>query len=277
MRTLVHMSDLHFGRIDPELLDPLRAAVAEIAPHLTVVSGDLTQRARSSQFQDARKYLDSLPGEKLIVPGNHDVPLWNVFSRMLTPLHKYKRHITDDLSPTYVDEEIAVLGINTARSMVVKDGRINAEQIDAVKTHLCSLSDQVTKIVVTHHPFDLPERHADDDLVGRAGKAMQMFAQCGADVLLAGHFHASHTGTTSARYRIVGHAALVIQAGTATSTRGRGEENSFNVVRIEHPRIEVERYTWDKVIRRFMPSSKDRFESRNREWTRAPVEATVSH
>ena len=275
MRTLVHMSDLHFGRIDPDTLDPLRAAVAEIAPHLTVVSGDLTQRARSSQFQEARKYLDSLPGEKLIVPGNHDVPLWNVFARMLTPLEKYKRYITDDLSPMFIDDEIVVLGINAARSMVVKDGRINKEQINAVQSHLCSMSDQMTKIVVTHHPFDLPERHDDDDLVGRAGKAMRMLAQCGADVLLAGHFHASHAGITSDRYRIVGHAALVIQAGTATSTRGRGEENSFNVVRIEHPRIEVERYTWDKVIRRFMPASKDRFESRNREWTRAPVEATV--
>ena len=277
MRTLVHMSDLHFGRIDPELLDPLRAAVSEIAPHLTVVSGDLTQRARSSQFQEARKYLDSLPGEKLIVPGNHDVPLWNVFSRMLTPLHRYKRHITDDLSPIYVDDEIAVLGINTARSMVVKDGRINEEQINAVKKHLCSMSSHMTKIVVTHHPFDLPDGHDDDDLVGRAEKAMKMLAQCGADVLLAGHFHRSHAGTTSERYRIVGHAALVIQAGTATSTRGRGEENSFNVMRIEHPRIDVERYTWDKVVRRFMPASSDRFESRNKEWVRAPVKGAASH
>ena len=272
MRTLIHMSDLHFGRIDPELLDPLRVTVAEIAPHLTVVSGDLTQRARSSQFQEARTYLDSLPGQKLIVPGNHDVPLWNVFSRMLTPLDKYKKHITDDLSPMYVDDEIAVLGINTARSMVVKHGRINKEQIDAVRKHLCSMSHEMTKIVVTHHPFDLPEGH-DGDLVGRAGKAMDMFAKCGADVLLAGHFHTSHTGTTSERYRIVGHSALVIQAGTATSTRGRGEENSFNVVRIEHPRIEVERYSWDRVVRRFRPAAKDRFESRNREWVRSPVEA----
>jgi 3',5'-cyclic AMP phosphodiesterase CpdA len=276
MRTLVHMSDLHFGRIDFEVLDPLRAAVTEIAPNLTVVSGDLTQRARSSQFQEARTYLDSLPGEKLIVPGNHDVPLWNVFARVLTPLHKYKRYITDDLSPMYVDDEIAVLGINTARSMVVKDGRINAEQIDAVKKHLCSMSEEMTKIIVTHHPFDLPEGHDKDDLVGRAERAMHMLAECGADVLLAGHFHTSHAGTTSARYRIVGHAALVIQAGTATSTRGRGEENSFNVIRIEHPRIEVERYTWERSIRRFMPTSKDRFESSHREWVRMPVDAPLS-
>ena len=116
MRTLVHLSDLHFGRVDPALLSPLRALVEHLEPDVVVVSGDLTQRARSAQFQQARVFLDSLPGPQIVVPGNHDVPLYNVFSRFLTPLVKYRRHVTDDLSPEYVDEEIAVLGINTARS-----------------------------------------------------------------------------------------------------------------------------------------------------------------
>ena len=117
MRTLVHLSDLHFGRVDAALLAPLRALVERLEPDVVVVSGDLTQRARSGQFQQARVFLDSLPGPQIVVPGNHDVPLYNVFSRFLTPLVKYRRHVTDDLSPEYVDEEIAVLGINTARSL----------------------------------------------------------------------------------------------------------------------------------------------------------------
>jgi 3',5'-cyclic AMP phosphodiesterase CpdA len=276
MRTLIHMSDLHFGRIDPTLLDPLRDAVAQIAPALTVISGDLTQRARSSQFKDARAFIDSLFGEKLIVPGNHDVPLWNVVARMATPLRKYKKYITEDLGPMFVDDEIAVLGINTARSMVIKNGRINEEQIDAVRNSFCTMTDNVTKIVVTHHPFDLPDGHDDDDLVGRAEEAMQTFAQCGADVLLAGHFHTSHAETTAARYRIIGHAALVIQAGTATSTRERGEENSFNVLRIEHPRIGLERWSWDKVTSQFRQATRDDFESREGEWVRTPAEGLVT-
>ena len=273
MRTLVHMSDLHFGRIDPKVIDPLIRTVNEIKPTLTVISGDLTQRARPSQFREARAFIDKLDGAKLVVPGNHDVPLWNVFARMLTPLERYKRLITSDLSPMFIDDEIAVLGINTARSMVIKNGRINREQIDAVRQRLCTMSNDVTKIIVTHHPFDLPEGHDEDDLVGRADKAMRTFAECGADVLLAGHFHTSHAQNTSERYRIVGHSALVIQAGTATSTRGRGENNSFNVIRVEHPRIELERWSFDEAARHFVPSARDPFESRDGHWMRAPVVA----
>src|SRR6266850_7144789 len=116
MRTLVHLSDLHFGRVDERLIKPLIAAVTEINPDLVAVSGDLTQRARSAQFQEARQFLDALPQPQIVVPGNHDVPLYNVFSRFGRPLDKYRRYITEDMQPFYADDEIAVIGINTARS-----------------------------------------------------------------------------------------------------------------------------------------------------------------
>ena len=269
MRTLIHLSDLHFGRVDPALLQPLTETVGSIRPDLVVVSGDLTQRAKSAQFIEAKRFLDALGFPLLIVPGNHDVPLYNVAARMLTPLARYKRHVTADLEPMFADDEIAVLGINTARSMVMKNGRINYGQIAAVREKLWAIPDPVTKIIVTHHPFDLPERHGNDDLVGRAQLAMQTFAECGADVLLAGHFHTSHAGSTAARHRIVGHSALVIQAGTATSTRGRGETNSFNVIRVAHPRIELQRYGWDEGAALFLPGAADQFETIGGQWVSA--------
>ena len=219
MRTLVHLSDLHFGRVDATLLEPLIALVARIKPDLVVVSGDLTQRARSVEFAAARRFLDALPSPQIVVPGNHDVPLHNIVDRMLRPLAKFRRHITNELAPIYADDEIAVLGINTARSMVLKNGRINKLQIARVQSVFGRLGHKITKIIVTHHPFDLPEGHGRGDLVGRARLAMETFARCGADLLLAGHFHSSHAGSTAARYQIMGHAALVVQAGTATSTR----------------------------------------------------------
>ena len=268
MRTLVHLSDLHFGRVDETLLEPLLALVARIDPDLVVVSGDLTQRARREQFEAARRFIDALPAPRVVVPGNHDVPLYNVFDRMLKPLEKYKRYITADLSPRFVDDEIAVLGINTARSMVIKNGRINEEQIAVVREEFSHLGDKMTKIVVTHHPFDLPEGKDEDDLVGRAALAMQAFAECRVDLLLAGHFHESHAASTSARYRIVGHSALVIQSGTATSTRGRGETNSFNVLRIEHLSIILTRYGWQPEAREFKPAGEQRFETIGGEWVR---------
>jgi 3',5'-cyclic AMP phosphodiesterase CpdA len=266
MRTIVHLSDLHFGRVDPQLLQPLIASLQEIEPDLVVVSGDLTQRAKPKQFEEARRFLDALPKPQIVVPGNHDVPLWNVFKRFVRPLDGFCSHITGDLSPTHVDDEIAVLGLNTARSMVIKNGRINEEQIAEIERHFCKLADQVTKIVVTHHPFDLPPGHDSDDLVGRAAEAMQSLARCGADVLLAGHFHTSHAGSTSERYKIVGHAALVVQAGTATSTRGRGEANSFNVLTVSHPRITVERREWDPGRAAFAPAGTEQFENAGGEW-----------
>lgn len=258
MRRIVHLSDLHFGRLRRETLGPLREAVRAARPNVVAVSGDLTQRARRGQFREAARFLDTLPTPRIVVPGNHDVPLYDVVSRFLRPLHNYKRYISADLEPYYEDAEIAVAGVNTARSLTFKSGRINEVQIARVRDRLCRLGDNVTKMVVTHHPFDAPEGSHHAELVGRADMAMKMLAQCGADVLLAGHLHVSHTGHTATRYKIEGHSALVIQAGTATSTRERGERNSFNVVHVDHPRIEVERYVWEPPGV-FVPSAREEF------------------
>ena len=267
MRTLVHLSDLHFGRVDPVLLEPLRKLVHSIAPDVVVVSGDLTQRAKSEQFEEAKAWLDTLPGPQIIVPGNHDISLYNVFRRFLQPLTRYKRYITDDLDPIFVDDEIAVLGVNTARSLTFKDGRVNKEQVESISEQLAGLPAAVTRIIVTHHPFDLPKTYDDDDLVDRAPMAMKAFADCGVDLLLAGHLHTSHAGSTSERYQLSEYAALVVQAGTATSTRGRGEVNSFNVVRVERDRIEVDRYGWDDIGKQFSLMNTEPFLRRGNVWS----------
>ncbi|HEX8176270.1 MAG TPA: metallophosphoesterase family protein [Pyrinomonadaceae bacterium] len=275
MRRLVHLSDLHFGRVDYDVVGPLISTVNEMRPDVVAVSGDLTQRARSHQFVEARKFLDLLPEPQIIVPGNHDVPLYNFVARFTQPLTKYRRHITNDLEPFYADDEVAILGINTARSLTTKYGRINERQIEAIRTRMCSYKDETTKIIVTHHPFDLPEGHDPDELVGRAELAMQALASCGADVLLAGHLHVSHTGQTAKRYKIEGHSALVISAGTATSTRARGETNSFNLIRINHPYIRVERFSWQPEAARFAPSLAESFEHTKGGWKRLSDEVAA--
>ena len=245
MRTIAHISDLHFGRVDAALLGPLRDALRQVSPDLVVISGDLTQRARKEQFEAARAYLDTLPKPQLVVPGNHDVPLYDLVRRFASPLGKYRRFLSEDLEPHFIDGEIAVVGVNTARSLVFKGGRINMEQVDRVRQLLCDLHDGVTKIVVSHHPFDVPKDSDDEDqIVGRAKKALEHLAGCGADVFLAGHLHGSHIGHTADRYRIEGVSALVVQAGTALSTRQRGESNAFNALRVSPRHIEVDQYTW---------------------------------
>lgn len=269
MRTIVHLSDIHFGHVDEATIEPLIESVTSIKPDVVAVSGDLTQRARSEQFKEARAFLDRLPKPQIVVPGNHDVPLYNVFARFLHPLTKYKRYITNNLQPFFADDEIAILGINTARSLTFKGGRVNEEQVTTMREMLCPLGNKVVKIVVTHHPFDLPEGHDESDLVGRAKMAIESLSDCGADVFLAGHLHVSHTGNTAKRYRLNGKiAALVIQAGTATSTRGRGESNSFNVIRINYPRLSVERHEWQPERSAFVNSKVENFHQGDNGWVR---------
>jgi 3',5'-cyclic AMP phosphodiesterase CpdA len=266
MRTLVHLSDLHFGRVDAELIEPLLVAVADANPDLVVISGDLTQRARKREFEEARAFLDRLPRPQIVVPGNHDVPLYRVWERFLSPLGKYERFIGADLEPSFVDAEIAVIGINTARSLTFKNGRINKDQMKTIHRHLDPLPESVTKVVVTHHPFDLPDQEGDLELVGRARKAMKVFSDCGVDLLLAGHFHTSEAGETSGHYGMAGYSALVVQAGTATSTRGRGEQNSFNVLRVESDEIEVERQEWQPAGGAFTVAAVERFVRSGERW-----------
>jgi 3',5'-cyclic AMP phosphodiesterase CpdA len=271
MRTLLHLSDLHFGRIDASLLDPLGVFARALAPDLVVVSGDLTQRARTTQFEQARHFLDTLPQPQIVVPGNHDVPLHNVLSRFVRPLEKFRRIVTKDVLPTYVDEEIAVIGIDTSRSLTFKGGRINKRQIENVFAAFDAVHAGLIKIVVSHHPFDLPDTPHTRDLVGRAPLAMEAFAQSGVDLLLAGHLHTGQVGNTAARYPTDNYAALVVQAGTATSTRVRGELNSFNVIRIASSCIDIERFQWQPDARTFIAVMLTRYERLARVWQRVNV------
>jgi 3',5'-cyclic AMP phosphodiesterase CpdA len=266
MRTLVHLSDLHFGRIDTATIEPLVSLVAAIRPDVVVISGDLTQRAKKHEYEAAKAFLARLPKPQIVVPGNHDVPLYRVWERFLSPLGKYERYITGDLEPSYADEEVAVLGVNTARSLTFKGGRINEEQIADIRRRLDPLPEALTKVVVTHHPFDLPDEIGQAELVGRARLAMKAFADCGVDLLLAGHFHTSQAGDTSRRHQLPGYGALAVQAGTATSTRGRGEMNSFNVLRVTSNDIAVERQVWRPEARVFSPDPAERFRRQDGRW-----------
>ena len=268
MRSIVHLSDIHFGRVNAVVIAPLIETIAKINPDLVAVSGDLTQRARAHQFKEARAFLDALPKPQIVVQGNHDVPLHNVLARFAQPLRKYRRYITNDLRPFYYDDEIAVLGVSTARSLTIKGGRINEEQVAWMRERLCATNPLAVKAVVTHHPFDLPEGHHERNLVGRARMAMESLASCGADLFLAGHLHISHTTHSASRYKIKGHSALVVQAGTATSTRGRGEANSFNVIRIDRPHIAVERLEWQSDRDAFDLVMTERFTHTSDGWTR---------
>ena len=265
MRTLVHLSDLHFGRIDSSLLGPLRAAVLGSTPDLIAISGDFTQRARRSEFAAARTFIESLEAPKLVVPGNHDVPLWSVAARFLTPLTRYKTYISQELEPEHVDDEIIAVGVNTARSLTWGEGRISARQVDRIVARLAAAPPSLIRIIVTHHPFDLPPGVRERRLLGRARMAMARLAAANADLFLSGHLHLSHASRSAERYRIEGHSALIVQAGTI-SIRGRGEQPSFNVLRIHRPDIELSKFVWNPSAADFTASAVGRYRHTDAGW-----------
>ena len=266
MGTVVHLSDLHFGRVDPRLVNALIEAIESVSPDLVAVSGDLTQRARRSQFRQARSFLDRLTGPRLVVPGNHDVPLFNLALRLLDPYGGYRRHIQDDLEPAFENELMIAVGLNSARAFPFHGGgRLSLSQVARAAARLQSAGSHKIKIVVTHHPFDVPHTHGHEHLIGRADMAMQQLAAAGADVFLAGHLHVSHVGHSAERYQIAGHSALVVQAGTM-STRTRGEPSTMNVLRLAPGQIEIARHAWDHVSQSFLVAWSGTFRRTDTGW-----------
>jgi 3',5'-cyclic AMP phosphodiesterase CpdA len=270
MRTVVHLSDPHFGRLERAAMQALIATVTEARPDIVVVSGDLTQRAKEREFQEAREFLEALPSPQIVVPGNHDVPLYNVLARALNPLRNYQRYITKDLEPFYADDEIAIVGINTARSLTFKNGRINRQQVARSCARLEACGENRTRVIVSHHPFDLPETDEVHGLVRRAHMAMTGFARCRVDLVLSGHLHISHASESAARYKIPRHSALVIHAGTATSTRRRGELNSFNIIQVDRSSVAIQCLTWSPERSSFFVSVTAQFERTPAGWFPIP-------
>ncbi len=243
MTLVAHISDPHFGTEDPQVLAGLLADLdgrTAPAPAFVAVSGDLTQRARTEQFRASRAFLDRLTCPYLVVPGNHDVPLYNVFRRLADPLGTYRAEVTSDLAPTYLAESIAVAGIATAHGFTRKSGKVSRGQIAAACASLAA-APAPWKILVAHHPFIGPEI-AKDDLVDDSATALTAFRAAGVNVILTGHLHlafsddATMTDTT--------HRIVAVHAGTCISTRTRGEPNNYNRIAFDGDEMTVTVRAW---------------------------------
>jgi 3',5'-cyclic AMP phosphodiesterase CpdA len=249
---IAHLSDVHFGAHDPAVVAGAEAWLAAERPDLVAISGDFTQRARIDQYREAGAFLDRIEAAGLAtlgVPGNHDVPFYDIVQRFTRPLHRYRCYIDDDLCPWFETGNLAVLGINTARSLTFKDGRISHQQMAIIRERFRDVAKEKTRILVTHHPlFEMPigESGEPSEAVGRQGEAIRAVADAGVHILLAGHFHRSFTQSARRMVKNAGP-ALVIQAGTATSTRLRdGETQSFNLIETNKNRtVEVAVIGWD--------------------------------
>ena len=273
MPRLVHLSDLHFGAHDERLVEAVGAEVDQLRPDLVVISGDFTQRAKTEQFREACEFLEQLQRsghEVLGVPGNHDVPLYDVLRRFLSPLARYRRFIDESLCPFVELPGLAVLGINTARSLTFKDGRINQDQVSFIRDTFARTPRDSFRVLVTHHPlFALEVAGEVAPAVGRQELAIDAVQEAGVDMLLAGHNHHASTHSASDLVTRAG-GALVVQAGTATSTRVREQGQSFNTIDVADASVTItvnawresgfvaldaQRYAWEGGRWRIMPTA----------------------
>jgi len=268
MRLIAHISDLHFGMEDERIAEGLLEDIAGFHPSVVVISGDLTQRARKKQFLSAGAFIRKILVPCLVVPGNHDIPLYDVFRRTLTPLRRYRHYITADLNPVFQDDELMILGATTARAAAFKNGRISTAQIRDLAEKLCAAAGPLFKVLVTHHPFLPPRDDPYAALVGRGALAVGALEPCGIDLLLSGHFHRDYMGDLQSHYITVKRSILVAQAGTAISKRTRGDKNSYERIIIDQPDICFDRFAWDG--RRFAKTMTTRYKKVNGAWQHFP-------
>ncbi len=270
MTRLVHLSDLHFGKHSPDM-EPLLLKAIEVAdPDLVVVSGDFTQRARSSQFAAARDFLDRLSAPWLGVPGNHDTPLDEIWVRMFAPWRRYRHAIDADLEPRWENQDTVVVGVNTVNRFSWQRGRLSQRRIVRTCARFRDTGERC-HVIALHHPLQHgPE--VDKRLMKGAGVALAEFAECGAQIVLSGHLH----NTIVAPFRAA-PGLLFVQAGTGLSTRQRGEPNSFNILDIKDGTVTV--MTLASEGREFDEVARNTFRDEEGVWRRVgqaePIDSTV--
>lgn len=259
---IAHISDIHFGKIEePTIVDALVDEINGLGVDLVAVSGDLTQRARLREYEAARAMLEAFRAPTLVVPGNHDVyPWWRPVKRIFRPLDRYTRYVTDDLAPTFVHEDVAVLGVNSAYGRTIKGGRIGSAMRERVQSFFGDLDDSVFQVLVLHHHLTKIKALGSHDVARKAQKTLQIASEVGVDLILCGHLHVSHIEPVEiVDYE---HRVIVASAGTATSTRGRGtnrETNFYNVIEVDEEKVSLDERKFDPQSGRFFSDCQTSF------------------
>lgn len=258
MSVLLQISDTHFGTEQPAVVDALLALIAETHPEVIVWSGDVTQRARRAQFRGARQFLERLrPLPVVAIPGNHDIPLFNIVARVLWPYAGYTRVFGRDLEPQYASSSFLVLAVNTTRRYRHIDGEISQEQIERVSRTLRTAPPDAVRIVVTHQPVHVIKPKDEKNLLHGHEAAVRAWAAAGADIVMGGHIHLPYVRPLGERFAGLPRALWSVQAGTACSSRVRhSAPNSVNLLRRAGDparQCHAERWDYDAVRSRFAP------------------------
>lgn len=252
MTRVLHISDTHFGTEVPVVVRALLALAAQQKPDVVLLGGDITQRARRGQFSAARSFIEALQLPVLVVPGNHDIPMYNVLARLLDPYGNYRRALGPVLEPVYEDDRLLAIGVNSTRPKYRVDGEVSPAQVQRVAQRLRAGRPGQLKIVMLHHPVRAIEPTDVSNLVGGRELAVPAWVDAGVDLVLGGHIHLPYVVPLHGSEGEAGRRAWAVQAGTAVSYRVRGNvPNSVNLICHEMAdgasHCELER--WDFQVR----------------------------
>jgi 3',5'-cyclic AMP phosphodiesterase CpdA len=297
MLTLLQISDLHFGPLyRPEVGEALLRAAADMHVDVIVASGDFTQRAKSDQFAAARAFLDRLPAvPQIVVPGNHDIPLYRVYERLLNPYALYRQYISPELDTVLVRDDATIVALNTTAPLrKITDGQIKPWQLDFAQSAFRAAPAQAAKIVVAHHHFaPAPDSQRKRDATLGAQAALERFRRLGVELILGGHLHRSYTassldafppadnppasdGVSASDSFAASDSAtgiLIVECGTSTSSRGRGRErrkNSLNVIQLDDRTTTVTHWLFSPSAGSFAPASRHVFPRRGGQFLGRP-------
>lgn len=242
MKKIIHLSDLHFGTENKIAVDAIQNSLQTLKPDVIVISGDLTQRARTYQFKLAKEFINQLPTDKIIcVPGNHDISLHNLIERFAIPYRKYQHYICQNLNPTYTDDTVAIFGINSTTPYKVQDGIVTQDQLLACENFFRNQPENIIRIVTMHHNMLWPEIHK---VITNTRQVTGLFLKCHVDLILSGHLHDAYFEQIKNNTEIM----YAITAGTAISRRLRTQHNSFNELAIDKNIVKIRLHALENEI-----------------------------
>jgi 3',5'-cyclic AMP phosphodiesterase CpdA len=247
MSILLQISDPHFGTEQPAVVAALLELTRQLKPDVIALTGDITQRARKQQFAAAADFVAQLPPARVLaIPGNHDIPLFNIGARVLTPYANFQRVFGADLEPLHDGEHMLVIGVNTTRPRRHKDGEVSKQQIDSVAARLRSARSQQLRIVIVHQPVYVIRVEDFGNLLHGYENAVRAWSAAGADLIMGGHIHLPYTRPLDDHFAELPRRVWAVQAGTAVSHRVRHEApNSVNVIRHHAKQVTCEIERWD--------------------------------
>jgi 3',5'-cyclic AMP phosphodiesterase CpdA len=247
MSTLLQISDPHFGTEQPPVVAALLELARQQQPTVIALTGDVTQRARRSQFAAAMQFVTRLPpAHVLAIPGNHDIPLFNVAARAFAPYANFKRAFGPDLEPLHDGAHMLVIGVNTTRPRRHKDGEVSAGQIESVAARLRTARAQQLRVVAIHQPVHVIRVEDVGNLLHGHRAAVRAWSAAGADIIMGGHIHLPYARPLSDHFADLPRSTWAVQAGTAVSHRVRHEApNSVNVIRHDARQLSCDIERWD--------------------------------